>query len=106
MFPLVAQRPTQDMGSSGDKGNDAEYNRQEAHREAIRIEDTEQPRGRHVDQHRESGHAEPERDAIEPQKQQWREERSLNSRRKPAVFRLQSGSFFHTMQTQPCHGKR
>ena len=42
MFPQVAQRPTQDLGNGSDKGDDASQHRQEAHEEAIRVEDTEE----------------------------------------------------------------
>ena len=66
MFPRVAQRPTQDLGNGSDKGDDASQNRQETYEEAIRIKGTEQPGGRQTDHHHDGGHAEPERDTLEP----------------------------------------
>ncbi len=36
MLPWVAQRPTQDLGNSSDKGDDAGQNRQEVHRVPFR----------------------------------------------------------------------
>ena len=66
MFPRVTQRPTQDLGNCSDKGDDAGQNRQEAHEESIRIKGTEQPSGCQTDHHHDGGHAEPERDTLEP----------------------------------------
>src|SRR5438045_2564695 len=67
MFPRVMQRPTQDLDSCSDEGNDTSQNRQEAHQEAIGIASTKQPDGCQADYQHDSSHTEPERDTLESQ---------------------------------------
>jgi hypothetical protein len=69
-----------ELGQRQQQGDDNDQNCQEAHGEAIGVEDIEQPGGCQINHHCDRGHGEPERDTLELQVP-----RSLSTQRHPSV---------------------